>query len=583
MMSDITVQHKVLSLLLADSQLSLADAELAALSEDKAVGELLDELRKRLHAAGALSVSAEELPAAEVGLASAPDHSTAETTAEAPLADPAVEEPGAETAVEAECAEPVVEDASAEAVAEVQHAEPVVEDRADESAEKEPAPVPATEAPGWQKMDFPEITPASTLPPAALKPGEVPVATTRAPSPPLRTPQAKINVANARVGTLFHSEIDITLDNGALAQIEKVQFGVEVGLTFDAQNASISGIPTQSGDIDLTVTWSCPTFPSCISHVLLIINPDPRSLWKVIDPPADDRYFKKNVDFRQIRESNGLIVAASRRGRSHEHVGSFRDDDFFISSDAQTGWNILLVADGAGSAKNSRQGSRIVTETVGQYLTAQLAGEKGRELQQRITQWSPDDRRVVGETFIRQFHHASVMAINNINNASMMVDEPIKSYATTLLACVSFRAGNELFAAAFWMGDGAIAAYGPKGKVRILGTPDSGEYAGQTRFLDADAVQDPEFSKRVSIGKWSDVSHLILMTDGVSDPRFETDNGLLQEAKWDALVSELSGCLRDDPQSAERMADWLNFFSPGNHDDRTLVVSCCADTLLAAE
>jgi len=583
MMSDITVQHKVLSLLLADSQLSLADAELAALSEDKAVGELLDELRKRLHAAGALSVSAEELPAAEVGLASAPDHSTAETTAEAPLAEPAVEEPGAETAVEAECAEPVVEDASAEAVAEVQHAEPVVEDRADESAEKEPAPVPATEAPGWQKMDFPEITPASTLPPAALKPGEVPVATTRAPAPPLRAPQAKINVANARVGTLFHSEIDITLDNGALAQIEKVQFGVEVGLTFDAQNASISGIPTQSGDIDLTVTWSCPSSPSCISHVLLIINPDPRSLWKVIDPPADDRYFKKNVDFRQIRESNGLIVAASRRGRSHEHVGSFRDDDFFISSDAQTGWNILLVADGAGSAKNSRQGSRIVTETVGKYLTAQLAGEKGRELQQRITQWSPDDRRVVGETFIRQFHHASVMAINNINNASMMVDEPIKSYATTLLACVSFRAGNELFAAAFWMGDGAIAAYGPKGKVRILGTPDSGEYAGQTRFLDADAVQDPEFSKRVSIGKWSDVSHLILMTDGVSDPRFETDNGLLQEAKWDALVSELSGCLRDDPQSAERMADWLNFFSPGNHDDRTLVVSCCADTLLAAE
>lgn len=100
----------------------------------------------------------------------------------------------------------------------------------------------------------------------------------------------------------------------------------------------------------------------------------------------------------------------------------------------------------------------------------------------------------------------------------MIAEETVKSYSTTLLATVSFRTGTELFAAAFWMGDGAIAAYGPVGRVRILGTPDSGEYAGQTRFLDVDAVGDPEFSKRVSIGKWTGISHLVLMTDGVSDP-----------------------------------------------------------------
>jgi serine/threonine protein phosphatase PrpC len=122
------------------------------------------------------------------------------------------------------------------------------------------------------------------------------------------------------------------------------------------------------------------------------------------------------------------------------------------------------------------------------------------------------------------------------------------------------------------MGDGAIAAYGPTGKVRVLGTPDSGEYAGQTRFLDADAVQDAEFSKRVSIGKWKDISHLILMTDGVSDPFFETDNGLLKAEKWDVLVSELSPALNDIDKTSEQLAEWLNFFIPGNHDDRTIVV-----------
>ncbi len=157
-----------------------------------------------------------------------------------------------------------------------------------------------------------------------------------------------------------------------------------------------------------------PFSPLLFNQGAFIVNPDPRSLWKILEPPADDHYFKENVDHKLISAPGVNIAAASRRGRSHEHVGSFRDDDFFISSNHDTGWNIMLVADGAGSAKNSRKGSQIVTETVGHYLSAQLSGDKGRELKERIINWTPEDQRVVGETFIRQFHHASVIAINNI-------------------------------------------------------------------------------------------------------------------------------------------------------------------------
>ncbi len=71
------------------------------------------------------------------------------------------------------------------------------------------------------------------------------------------------------------------------------------------------------------------------------------------------------------------------------------------------------------------------------------------------------------------------------------------------------------------------------------GNPDSGEYAGQTRFLDQSIIADPSFSGRISVGKWNDVSHLILMTDGVSDPLFETDNGLRSDEKWTRLLDEL--------------------------------------------
>ncbi|HHZ8263460.1 TPA: PP2C family serine/threonine-protein phosphatase, partial [Klebsiella pneumoniae] len=164
------------------------------------------------------------------------------------------------------------------------------------------------------------------------------------------------------------------------------------------------------------------------------------------------------------------------------------------------------------------------------------------------------------------------LAVNNISSAAILAEDKVKSFSTTLLATVTFRDGADLFAASFWLGDGAIAAYGPAGKVRVLGTPDSGEYAGQTRFLDADAVSDAGFSKRISIGKWNDISHLVLMTDGVSDPWFETDNGLQNPQKWDRLMAELSPLLTDPEHASAQLVEWLNYFSPGNHDDRTIIV-----------
>ncbi|MBK9225311.1 MAG: protein phosphatase 2C domain-containing protein [Flavobacterium sp.] len=57
------------------------------------------------------------------------------------------------------------------------------------------------------------------------------------------------------------------------------------------------------------------------------------------------------------------MVVASKRGRSHANVGSFRDDDFAFKDFENTGWSVICAADGAGSAKLSREGSKIaVTE-----------------------------------------------------------------------------------------------------------------------------------------------------------------------------------------------------------------------------
>ena len=104
-----------------------------------------------------------------------------------------------------------------------------------------------------------------------------------------------------------------------------------------------------------------------------------------------------------------------------------------------------------------------------------------------------------------------------------------------------------------------------------MGSPDSGEFAGQTRFLDRNALMDQGFGKRISVGRYVDLQAVILMTDGISDPRFETDNGLADPRRWDALWEELLPSLHS-PAPEQQLIEWMRFWTPGHHDDRTIVL-----------
>ena len=443
----------------------------------------------------------------------------------------------------------------------------------------QPLPENEPHPPFWKLMPYYEFDkPAQreneNLSSLVLKPGQIPTGQQRArlAVPPVVPPRAKIIIPNARAGERFSSPVAIVLDEGQQATVRDVVFPRNIGLTFDKEHKLLTGTPTENGDIELSVLWSCASHDECETKQLFIVNPDPRSLWKVVEPPADASYPKSHLDAAGLVRGDIRIAAASRRGRSHEHAGSFRDDDFYINHCQETGWSVMLVADGAGSAVNSREGSRIAVQTAGDYLFNQLSGLKGVHLKQHITAWEGSDQQATINAMLHHFKQAATLAVNSIQNEAICAEQPVKSYSTTLLATVALRTDKELFAAAFWLGDGAIGAYSPSGKVRILGNPDSGEYAGQTRFLDQSIIADPSFSGRISVGKWNDVSHLILMTDGVSDPLFETDNGLRSDEKWTRLLDELIPVLTDASIAPERLGDWLNFFSTGNHDDRTIAV-----------
>ena len=162
----------------------------------------------------------------------------------------------------------------------------------------------------------------------------------------------------------------------------------------------------------------------------------------------------------------------------------------------------------------------------------------------------------------------------------------LKDFATTLMFAICKKYDFGWFVASFWVGDGAMCLFDAENKtVKLLGTPDEGEFSGQTRFLTMPGIfHDPDaVSKRLRMTVVPDFTALFLMTDGVSDPMFESDKNLNDYDKWEKFYTTLKKGFPDDgivgvdltddnEVAKEQLLGWLDFWSPGNHDDRTIAI-----------
>jgi len=71
------------------------------------------------------------------------------------------------------------------------------------------------------------------------------------------------------------------------------------------------------------------------------------------------------------------------------------------------------------------------------------------------------------------------------------------------------------------------------------------------------------------------LSALVLMTDGVTDPKFPTEVSLGDAAVWKLFWDELTSAVKfksGNGAISAQLLKWLSFRSPGNHDDRTIVL-----------
>lgn len=370
------------------------------------------------------------------------------------------------------------------------------------------------------------------------------------------------------------------------------------------------------------------------------VNPDPWSLWRVNQP--SERVFCSDVDRVSSDHKDVIkedffgfqVIGASRRGRSHEQSGTYRDDDMGYWADVSSGCCCLMVSDGAGSCRYSREGARLAIQYVKEKLPTYLTP----------TAWDadgPDLRKdgKIGKTLAALAHYgytrlkAFVAKREGLDLDSKDVGQQkailgkLKDFSATLLIAVLKRdADGTARLVTFSVGDGAIAWYTGAG-FGLMCRPDSGEFGGGTRFLTTPEVWDGKLCKgpsgislrdalratsdmeergRIGAQIWSQIYEdrvfcrkfsaeeakrlsLFLMTDGVSDPWFETDAGLENFEKWRSFVEDtLKGSDTDNNEAglsssdsaamnAQKLLDWLYFRIPGNHDDRTMLAMLPTD------
>lgn len=333
-----------------------------------------------------------------------------------------------------------------------------------------------------------------------------------------------------------------------------VDIAAETGLIFNAQEQALVGLPSVVGQYTLIISYQIVIegqySSTKTSHSQLVINPDPRSLWKNIPSDQQQLYAKPDSRCQSLCNQSYNILAASQRGRAHAHKGQFREDDFFIAQSEN--WQLAIVADGAGSAQYSRYGSWLICQTMGNFLTQILS----RPIPIGMQEIEVKLKGALGE------------AVCAIEAAAQAQQAQVKDYASTVLAVLCyFDAKQQQYVyKTLAIGDGAIALYQPQtAQAQLLNMPDSGEYAGETCFVDAQSLVVAQVKHYSQAEFWP----CLLMTDGVSDAFFDSDNALKNAKAWQYLWQFLQqqNALADE----NALLACLDFWSKGNHDDRTLV------------
>jgi serine/threonine protein phosphatase PrpC len=357
------------------------------------------------------------------------------------------------------------------------------------------------------------------------------------------------------------------------------------GLALDDSKALLQGTPSMSGEIEVVIRFRLIDTgagqPDFAHKLALTINPDPSSLWRNLPSDGNGAFAKPDTCSSFLSTPHLTVIAASLRGRSHAHEGKYREDDFCIQYMEETGWHIFICADGAGSAKFSRRGSELACETALQLITDKL-GREDNQLNAALVKLGgsqePADLEKLRQLSYNVLMLSAHQAHTAIQKQAKESQATPRDFASTFIVVISRVVESRWFFASFAIGDGGAGALLDDGTLLSLTAPDSGDFAGQTVFVTMPQVfsDTNTLLGRTKAAFCHNLKFIAVMTDGITDPIFQSDANLASSTEWEKWQQQLAQVVNFDtptPGVEISLLDYLNFPSPGNHDDRTLLIA----------
>jgi serine/threonine protein phosphatase PrpC len=400
--------------------------------------------------------------------------------------------------------------------------------------------------------------------------------TNRPRTPSLEIPAVieTISMVNARVGESYEQQIPIP-EGFFISGYGNVD---DPGLHIDTMKGRITGTPMKAGTVEIELILKSEIGRVKKQKINFAVIPDPKSLWKDLPSKVDGPFWKMPLHSECI-VADLQMLAASRRGRSHAHEGTNRDDDFALMSLGHGNWHIAAVADGAGASKYSRRASQIAVNHSLLRLPHLLAEKVDKLLPlipKDFTSWEPASKKSFHDALYGSLAAAAFESGKRIRDEFTSAEATQRDFYTTLLIVVVKKFNDGWIIGSFSVGDGGIGIYRkPQNELIRMSHADGGAFAGETIFLTTEELAKPETFKRVKFAFVRDFTAIVLMTDGVTDPYFPADNDLDDLDRWnrfwESLTTECNLDI-DNKSSGTELINWLDFYMQGQNDDRTLAI-----------
>ena len=418
----------------------------------------------------------------------------------------------------------------------------------------------------------------------------------------------KVWIPNGTVGEIYEHVFPENFFADNYIKNHEIKGLDNTGVIYDKEKTRLYGTPTESGSITFCIGYNIvgesDNEKLREKNIEIIVNPDPKTLWKDIPSDTNLLFWKDDNQSASAMFEDRRILISSKRGRSHGNIGSCRDDDFAFKHFEKTRWTVVAVADGAGSASFSRKGSEVACKTTVEFFEHEiskrdilefenhlkLAHSNSQEKQETIEQATIKAKQILYKCSLSVHKKIHLIAKNTFNTKTDLFNDKkakaVFDYFHSTLIFTAFKKFDFGYVfLSFGVGDCPIAIISKdKSEVNLLNYLDVGEYGGGTRFITQPEIfhsKERPMEERFNLKIIDDYSFVFLMTDGIYDAKFIVEANLEKMEKWKDFLKDLEGenedriglGFSDDIELEERnLNKWMDFWSKGNHDDRTLAI-----------